>query len=335
MSESQNESLQFKDFDYELLKKQLPQGYEPIPYISVPTHIRRYPLISINGFSTFEDANDFVSRHQIFSQNKKLLIEKSYKNAIEYEYKVIAPYALFFFIDQRYQQNATITFKSTPHNDVQMPPILYRNIGSSHIEPFFEKGELQLSTFKRCRTLENDNRRDIYELRNIIEIHEENKTMNIDIGFDDSLLVLCTTLPPIEDIDPSATIKITNATEFYKEITKTLIGMGYSVAEVLYGPCVYNDKVISINTDSFISSFEASLQSTNSFPSLDLSNYINSQAENDIIMNKPYKFRHEQEFRFVWKLCAPLKDERLLIINPNLANYCEKMDYKTTLPNPL
>lgn len=327
MTQHKKQHLKFKEFDYKNLKKQLPDGIEPIPYVTAPVNIKRHPLICVHGLSTYEAAIQFISQHASFFPPNSFTIQKYQKNVFEYEYQVIAPYELSFLMKNDPLIYPTIVVKSTPYNNAAIPIPLYRTIGAENVEKLFKHGELLLSTFKRCRTLENDARRDKYELRNIVEIIEGTKKMEIDVGFDDSLLLLCTSLPPInEDTDLTATIRITDVSGFFKEITKTLVSMGFSVAEILYGPCVYNDKVISIETNSFISDFEAKIDTTGNFPSQELMAFINKHVENDIIMNKPFDFVKEQEYRLVWKLVNSFNEEKLLIRNPDLTKYCERME---------
>lgn len=230
------------------------------------------------------------------------------RNAVEYEYQVVA-------------------MKSTSYKGNKMPNVLYRTIGAENVEKLLKNGELLISTFKRCRESENDARRDKFELRNIVEIHEGTKVLEADMIVDDSLLVLCTSLPPANPkTSVPDTIVITDPECFCREITNSLMEKGLCVAEVLYGACVYNDKTISIETDNFVSYICEKTDKDNMFPSKEIFEFVNAHAENDIIMNKPTSFMHENEFRFVWKLTKSFSDEKLIITNPNLVKYCKLMD---------
>ena len=151
----------------------------------------------------------------------------------------------------------------------------------------------------------------------------------MDIGFDDSLLVLCTTFsPPDETKDNSALIRITDVNAFHKEVTRRLNEMGFLVSEVIHGYCTYNDKVISIETDNFVTDFCKEMDSTGLFLGEKLGQFIKDTVENDIIMNKPEEFLHEKEYRFVWKLTAPFEQDKLIIKNLDLAKYCEAVEEK-------
>lgn len=327
MKSHKDMQLKFKEFDYDGLKLQLPEDYEPIPYLPTKSTIKRNANICIHGLSSEAEAVRFVTQYMPYFPQNNFNIQKGFKNAIEYEYTVIAPQEISVLLERHKTLYSTPIVKCTQYNNIAIPPVLYRTIGRANVETLFERGELLLSTFRRCRILENDARRDKYELRNIVEIHEQGKKIEVDVGFDDSLLLLCTSLPPIDTaIDCSDIVKITDVPGFCKEITKTLVEMGLVVAEVLYGPCVYNDKVIAIETDSFVSAFINKMYDTNTFNSAELFDYIYDRVENDIIMNKPSAFRNENEYRFVWKLVNSFDEEKLLIKNPNLSRFCERLD---------
>lgn len=100
--------------------------------------------------------------------------------------------------------------------------------------------------------------------------------------------------------------------------------MGLPVVEVMHGPCVYNDKVIGIETDYFLTHIDNRMQEGN-FPNDELAQFIIDNAENDIIMNKPSSFAKENEYRFVWKLSGLLNAEKITIKNKKLSKYCERL----------
>ncbi len=120
-------------------------------------------------------------------------------------------------------------------------------------------------------------------------------------------------------------LKITNVFGFISEITKTLTKAGYLSAEIVQGPCKYNDKVLQINGEGFLSNYISRLQASGKFDGASLLSFIRDKAENDVLFTKPFSFEKEQEYRIVWKLVAPFNGDNLIITKPNLGKYCEPL----------
>ena len=156
MKERNASRLRFKEFNYDDAKQQLPEGYEPIPYLPVMANVKRHAQICIHGLSSEEAAIQFIAKYESLFPTSSFIIQKALQNAIQYEYQVIAPYELTYFMDETKTVYPTVVVKSTPYNGTAMPQVLYRTIGSANVKKLFERGELLLSTFKRCRALEND-----------------------------------------------------------------------------------------------------------------------------------------------------------------------------------
>ena len=65
--------------------------------------------------------------------------------------------------------------------------------------------------------------------------------------------------------------------------------------------------------------------------------YILSNAQNEIMMNKPTDFAYENEYRFIWLLTLPIKKEyvsddvtvnddgSIVIRVPELVQFCERL----------
>ena len=317
--------LRFKEYNPEELKKQLPEGASPLESLPVSVDFSRNATIKVHGFVNAKEANDFMNyvAPQFISSCK---LTKGMKNAVEYEYQIIAPYQLApLFSAHGYA--CEVCVKNTLFGTPTIPYTVYRQLGKEkYVQDLFDKGSFQISTFKRCRVLESDLRRDKYELRNIVEICDGPLKMETDVQFDDNLLLLCTSTSS-EDLaqNKSGMIKITNIFGFIGEITKTLTEMGYLSAEIVQGPCKYNDKVIHINGEGFLSSFMSNLDASGKFDGPSLLSFIRDKAENEVIFTKPFSFEKEQEYRIVWKLVAPFDGDNLIITNPNLGKYCERL----------
>ena len=322
---SERKELRFKEYNPEEIKKQLPDGFSPLESLPVSVDFSRNTTIKVHGFANAKEANDFMNNlaPQFISACK---LTKGMKSAIEYEYQLIAPYQLAPLFSA-YGYVCEICVKSTLYGVQAIPNVIYRQLGEEkYVQDLFDKGSFQISTFKRCRVLESDLRRDKYELRNIVEIYDGSLKMEADVQFNDNLLLLCTSTSS-EDLaqNKSGMIKITNVFWFISEITKTLTKLGYLSAEIVQGPCKYSDKVLQINGEGFLSSYMSGLDASGEFDGASLISFIRDKAENDVLFTKPYSFVKEQEYRIVWKLIAPFYDDNLIITNPNLGRYCEPL----------
>lgn len=321
----EEKGLRFKEYNPEEIKKQLPEGYSPLESMPVLVNFSRNATVRVHGFANAKEANDFINYFapQFVSSCK---LTKGMKNAVEYEYQIIAPYQLSPLFSS-YGYTCEVCVKNTLYDTPAIPDVIYRQLGEEkYVRDLFDKGSFQISTFKRCRVLESDLRRDKYELRNIVEIYDGLLKMETGVQFDDNLLLLCTSTSS-EDLaqNKSGMIKITNVFGFISEITKTLTEMGYLSAEIVQGPCKYNDKVIQINGEGFLSKFMSNLDASGKFDGPSLLSFIRDKAENEIIFTKPFSFEKEQEYRIVWKLVAPFDGNNLIITNPNLGKYCERL----------
>lgn len=321
----EEKELRFKEYNPREIKKQLPDGFSPLESLPISVDFSRNATIKVHGFANVKEANDFMNylAPQFISSSK---LTKGMKNAVEYEYQIIAPYQLApLFSAHGYA--CEVCVKNTLYGTTAIPDVVYRQLGEEkYVRDLFDKGSFQISTFKRCRVLESDLRRDKYELRNIVEILDGSLKMEADIQFDDNLLLLCTSISS-EDLaqNRSGMIKITNVFGFISEITKALTEMGYLSAEIVQGPCTYNDKVLQINGEGFLSNYMSKLETSGKFDGAPLFSFVRNRAENDVIFTKPVSFEKEHEYRIVWKLVTPFNRNNLIITNPNLGKYCERL----------
>ena len=322
---SERKGLRFEEYNPEEIIKRLPEGLSPLESLPVSVDFSRNATIKVHGFANAKEANDFMNylAPQFISSCK---LTKGMKSAIEYEYQLIAPYQLApLFSAHGYFSE--ICVKNTLYGTLAIPSVVYRQLGKEkYVQDLFDKGSFQISTFKRCRALESDLRRDKYELRNIVEIFDGSLKVEADVQLDDNLLLLCTSTSS-EDLaqNKSGMIKITNVFGFISEITKTLTKLGYLSAEIVQGPCKYNDKVLQINGEGFLSNYISNLDASGEFDGASLVSFIREKAENDVLFTKPFSFEREQEYRIVWKLVAPFDGDNLIITNPNLGVYCEPL----------
>lgn len=327
--------LAIKDFDYEERKKQVPEGCIPIESLPIPCSIRHIPEIMKKGFKTESQALKWCQKYHNKMPNLTFQIEKIIESILEVSYQVIIPLALIHLLDCDDQDTVTTVIKDNKYRSGGTPDILYREIGYEYIDDFFKNGDILLSTFSRCKTLENEQRRDKYEIQNVIEIIEGSLRVETQIAFNVDSLLLCTSSIFPNGKNPSDFIKIVDVAGFTSAFAKKLVQANINLVEVLQGFCVYNDKKLSyISNDNFIHDL-IKKSKKNKYPFSTIGNYILAKLEDDIYMNKPTYFDHENEYRFVFKLYTPiyiydsniitmLDNGSMIIHAPELIQYCEK-----------
>ncbi len=308
--------------------------YTPIPEgFPVKTKPREMP-IAIHGFSSKQEIDEWIISTGIPSPIlANVLMETAYGYVGPRKtYALLGPAWLANFVNDRSAHPIIRHWYRTTYKNNELPPVLYREIGVAHIDDFFEKGELLVSTFNRCRKLENDNRRDNLELSNIVELYEEsNRRMEFRAQMEDDILLLCTSLQPIKG-DKKGIIKINDVDGFFSAVSEALSSRtDCLITEAISGACVYNDKRISIHTDSLATRIQLILHGKITNVNLmdcllELAETMRLQAENDIIMNKPTRFTSENEYRFVWKLQKPIEGDYLIVNVPEIKRFCERVE---------
>lgn len=331
--------LSFEDFDYDKAKALLPEGYKPIPYISFTTP-KPEKVLKVSGFP-----NEIIAQRRMRELMSKYPSDK-YKvipNQIQVsakDYALIIPESA-----QKYlRKEETVVSENPPLVSLtNYTPLLYRFFDKKKYETaFFEKGELLISTFKRCKTDEIRDRQDTHENQNKFVIRDGEHTIETVIGFDYDTLLLCTSLSQIntkKDGTPyEYGFKINNADAFYDILTRALITKGIKICEVLRGPCVYNDKLITLDAtgsglaDTFLDSTKKGMLAF-----APMMQFISKQAQLHILMNKPTRFSTENEYRHVWLLAHPIRDEdisgdvsinadgSIIVRVPELVAFCERL----------
>ncbi len=325
--------LAFKDFDFDKSKSKLPEGYEPLPYIEVPLP-KTEKVLKVTGFKTLESAQSRLEELCRQYPSDKYQVRTNTLQALDYA--LIVPAAACQFLREGEEIEATPQVPFTSY----MPPV-YRFLGSKGYEnDFFEDGELLISTFSRCRTAETKERQDIHENQNRFIIKDGEIKADLVLGFDFDTLLFCTSLAQVNRMNKGKQygFKIVNPDAFFDILTGTLFGKGIEINEVLRGPCVYTNKLITLdvtgtgvikefldNAENNILDFSATTQ------------IILNQRRVDILMNKPNCFAKESEYRYVWMLNKPIKQEdvasdvkvnadgSIIVRIPELVQFCEKL----------
>lgn len=331
--------LSFEDFNYEKAKALLPEGYEPLPYISFESP-KAEKLIKVIGYPSELAAQRRLqtlmhlypsSHYQIFPNQVKVSVK---------DYALIIPESA-----QKYLGAAETVVSDNPPlvSLTDYMPFLYRFFDKEKYETsFFEKGELLLSTIARCKTAETKDRQDTHETQNKFIIKDGENTLETVIGFDFDTLLLCTSLSEVNrKADGSFYeygFKINNIEAFFDVLTRALVSKGIKICDVVRGPCVYNDKLITL--DATGSGLTESFLEKSKRGELDLSptmQFISRQAQHHILMNKPTIFSAENEYRHVWILSQPIRrvdvtddvtvnpDGSIIVRVPELVAFCERL----------
>ena len=334
-----NSALSYETFNYEKARAQLPDGYEPLPFITIPT-IKKEKLIRLSGFSSENDARDrIIELNAQYPSDQYKIVPHKGQTTIS-EYAIIVPESAKEYIKE---DEMVLDQESPIVTLTDYSPILYRFLGEKRYEDsFFEKGELLISTFARCKTAEVKDRRDNNESTNRFIVKDGKEVIDAVLGYDFPSLLLCTSLSQ-ENLQADGTpyqygFKINNPGLFLDILTRAFFAKGIIVYEVLKGPCVYNNKKITINASGtgLIHSFieQSKLGTLNFSPTI---SFIHEQAQNHILMNKPTNFSSENEYRFVWKLARPIRQEDVakdVVVNedgsiiirvPELIPFCERL----------
>ena len=301
----------FEEYDYDKRKGCLPEGYEPLEYINNICRHRDIKYIHVGWYKSEKEVLARIdSLHNVIPYIK-FSIDKRLASPIAYKYGFFAPDIIYPYLLEG--EDVTAAVKRNQYNII--PEFLYRQIkndsknGIKYVEEALNNGSLLISSFNKFKKLENE-RRDIYEQRNIVDIYNSNgKTIELDIEFDFDCLVLCTSLPSFCDFqNKNEWIQINNVSEFIDELTSTLTKSGVEISEVLLGSCVYSDKRLSKQNDELVDCFT---KYSEKIPFGELVKYINYSLADDILMNKPTDFIHEKEFRIVFKLSKKIEQSKL------------------------
>ena len=334
-----NAELSFEDFDYEKAKASLPEGYEPLPYIRFDNP-KAEKLIKVIGYSSEIAAQRRVQELQRQYPSDQYQIVPNQVQVSVKDYALIIPESAQKYLGV---SESVVTDNPPLVSLTNYMPFLYRFFDKEKYETsFFEKGELLLSTIARCKTVEAKERQDTHENQNIIVIKDGKNTTEIVMGFDLETLLLCTSLSRINKKEDGSVyefgFKINNTEAFFDVLTRALVSKGINICEVVRGPCVYNDKLITLDatglglTESFL---EKSKHGELDFAPI--MQYIGAQARHHMLMNKPTIFSEENEYRHVWILSQPIRREDVtddVIVNPDgsiivrvpeLIAYCQRL----------
>ena len=328
--------LSFEDFNYEKACAQLPEGYEPIPSLQFKTPTPE-KLIKVAGYSSQEEAiNRIHELQKLYPSNKYNIVPH---NISINDFAIVVPVSCC-----KYLKKGESIINDMPLISITTyEPFLYRFFDKKEFENnFFNNGELLISTIKRCQSKEIQNRQDVHETQNKIVLKDGKQIIDTVISYDYETLLLCTSLAQENLYNDKCVneygFKINKPSEFLDILTRALVTKGIKICEILRGPCVYNNKQITLDAtgtniiNNFLNQKEQRI--------IDIgptTQYISAQAQNHILMNKPTSYSSENEYRFIWKLSSQITkdsvaddvqintDGSIIVRVPELVQFCERL----------
>ena len=302
----------------------LPDEYQEVEYMKY-TPSKTY---CVGGFSSLEEAEKRISELQ------KKCPSTFYDIVVQIEQKpkdhiiVIPEEAIAFLSDD--EKRIVFPQPQPPLQCVEHSPTVLRFMQEKYVDSFFKTGNLKITSFSHCKTLESETRRDSEEGQGTDIGIEGNLRCEIGSGVGDNALLLCTSLSENNALPDgthySAAIKIDNLNGFIAAVTKALIECDYGVSAVLKGPCIYNNRRIQREIrDKALSELTSEMEESTSFDFSKLFNLQQNIDSNDLFFSKPIEKSIENEYRILWLLDSDLKDNYIYIDVPDARQFCQKI----------
>ena len=201
----------------------LPEGYTQLEYIKYrpPAPPKLYLL---HGYQTKEDAESRAKELCALSPSTKCKILARTEQQIK-EYAILLPDTAIENLSPAERKSIVLLPREIQYTDYQ--PRLYRFMDEIYIDEFFRNGILLLTTYSRCQQLEDPNRADISEGRNLLIGESGKLRCEFDMGSGDDVLMLCTSLSKNNHLPSGepykSCIEILDINHFVQSITASLL----------------------------------------------------------------------------------------------------------------
>lgn len=304
---------------------EIPDEYQRLDYIKyVPKPHKNYLL---DGFDTQESAMQRIEnlKNRFNSQSYKI-----FANVKSCSYAIVIPEEAVQFLSD--EEKVRLIEESQSIQFIENPPIVYRFIEEQYVDEFFKTGALRLSTFGRCKKLEDENRKDISEGNATLIAFEDDIRLEMEMGVGDNAILLCTSLSnnniKANGKKDDCCIEIRDINNFTLAITQALIQKGCPIQTVLKGPCVYADRHIEkklqgADVNNFLDEMENS-KVVNFDKLLALTSNVGGY---NTFFCKPLENRFENEYRILWLLETDVTQETYDVLVPDAIQYCEKIKF--------
>ena len=304
---------------------QLPEGYTPVEFIEYRP--KQDQLFAFGQFERFKEALELARRINASFGNDicKITNIQIPENVL---FCVIFPESVFEKVD--YINREECTMCETPTNVVYNIPILYRflDIKGEYVDMFFETGKLKLTTFEKCKELEDENRKDTKEGQSKLFGYDGDIKMEIGVGVGSDAIMLCTSL--CSEYEDDKGIIYTKFIEIYDvkglllAIADQLTKNGYVIKNILFGPCFYTKKEFHNTVCS--ETFREKIDKEQVFDWDEMLKIANSIGGNNMFFQKPIDKRLENEFRLLWIVDNIKKDQDIFVTIPHPEAYCRLKD---------
>lgn len=309
-------------------KDQLPKGYTPIEYIEYRPKEER--LFAYGHFERFRDALEYANHINTVCKESLTKIT-TYQTQDNVLFCIIIPEHIFDIVNVVKKEECTLL--ETPINVISNFPPLYRflDIEGKYVDMFFEKGTLKLTTFEKCKELEDANRKDSKEGQSELFGYDGSYKIQIGFGVGNDTIMLCTSLCSNYKNDKNEVytkyIEIIDVQGLLLAIADQLKKGGYIVKNIMFGPCFYTEKEFHKDVNS--KALREKLDKEQVFDwneMMKLTNYISGY---DIYFQKPIDKRHENEFRLLWIVDNIKKDKDIIVTIPHPEAFCRLIDKKS------
>lgn len=297
---------------------QLPEEYTRVEYIEYRP--KQEQLFAFGQFERFKEAFEFAKHINASMGNDicKITTFQSFENVL---FCVVFPESVFEKVDCVKKENCTI-YKTSINVEYNIP-FLYRFIKEEYVDSFFETGELKLTTFENCKTLEDKNRKDTMEGQSKLYGYDGNIKIQFDSGVGSNAIMLCTSLcSEYEDDNGFAYtkyIEIFNVQGLLFAIAEQLSKKKYIIKEVLFGPCFYAEKEFhkAVNSGPLREKLD-----TGHFDGDEMTKMTNTIGGKNMFFQKPIDKRMENEFRLLWIVDNIKNGMDIFVKIPHPEAYC-------------
>lgn len=301
--------------------KGLPEGYTPLEYIEYrPMQVQRYMY---GNFERYKDALQQAITINELCKNNVCEITAC-QTPDDVSFRVVFPEQVFDQIDFISKQDCELI--PSPVNVSYNIPMIYRFMEERYIDSFFQTGTLKLTTFEKCKNLEDANRNDGNEGISVLNGYDGEYRLECKIGVGSNAILLCTSLcnsyTDSKGILFGQSIEIFNVEGLVVAIAEELKAMGYGLKSILFGPCFYSEKEFHKETD--LSKFMEK-QDKGILDWDEMMRINQCISGTNIYFQKPIDKRTETEFRMIWLVDDLKGNEDIYVTIQNPQSYCRRV----------
>lgn len=304
-------------------EKKVPEGYTLLDYLVIGSSEIKNSKFILPEFQTADEVAKRINE----LRSKYLYDYKVLERCASVEYAIVIPQQALSLLSSE-ERDRLIPYQE-PVLLETYSPIVYRFMEEEFIDRFFSDGEFLLTTYSRCRKLEDVNRQDAKEGE--YTYIGKNDTRSIEIhGGPTNVLMCCTSLSQ-NNTSPNgktygACLKINDVEGFHQALTDQLIQQGFQVIGSIKGPCTYSEKVFQAEIDKKI--IDAFMGPPVPLDFSIISMTMSNIGRDHVFFAKPLNFQHECEYRFVWLINRQEGLDKQIIHVPQARQFCEKIVFE-------